>query len=192
MNCSTSLCPPTAAMMILQVATDESHREPASLPILSGEIALGELTRRGQEGALPLGGLTGEIQNVRSRKFPILRLSPPPPRGVFADARISATCHCRAAASPGRRPTEACDGGLGLGRPIPMAREGGSRRRAAPRIPARIYGGPRAGLAQIHGAPSRPLARRLAQPPALEPRAAQAAGPGCFFGSVTGSRSDVN
>ena len=104
------------------------------------------------------------------------RLSGLAPAGVVF--RNSVSYHFPAAA--GRRPSESRDGRP----PISMARGGGSRPRVAPRIPARA---PRATKADTWRAFPPKTSGPTTRPRRGLPRAAQAAGTGYFFASVTGS-----
>ena len=89
----------------------------------------------------------------------------------------SASYHFRAAA--GRRPSESTDGRP----PISMARGGGSRPRAAPRIPPRA---PPATSPDTWRAFPPKKSGPTTRPRRGLPRAAQAAGTGYFFASVSG------
>jgi hypothetical protein len=52
MNCSTSLCPPTVAIMILhQVATNQTHREPARLPSFQVSVDCSGWTDQARAGS---------------------------------------------------------------------------------------------------------------------------------------------
>ena len=82
-------------------------------------------------------------------------------------------------AAAGRRPSESTDGRP----PISMARGEGSRPRVAPRIPARA---PRATSADTWRAFPPKTSGPITRPRRGLPRAAQAAGTGYFFASVSG------